>query len=134
MTVLPANLTRVPNLLFSQVTLSNLTRTNLSLFALQTQMATGKSVNKVSDDAVRAASILTLHDRLARSDQQQRNLNNAKSSLDLLENALRDASELGLQAKDIASSQLSFGSGPGERAAQATVIAQMLDSLYDISN
>ncbi|MCC6677059.1 MAG: hypothetical protein IT436_07940 [Phycisphaerales bacterium] len=134
MSILPANISRVPNLMFSQVSLSNLTRTNISLFGLQTQMVTGKAVNKMSDDAVRAASILVLHDRLERSGQQQRNLEHAASSLNMLENALRDAGELALQAKDIASSQLSFGVSAGERASQATVISEMLAGLYNISN
>lgn len=134
MTILPANISRVPNLMFSQASLSNLTRTNLSLFGLQTQMMTGRAVNKMSDDAVRAASILVLHDRLERSEQQQRNLEHAAGSLNLLENALRDAGELALQAKDIASSQISFGASAGERASQATVVSEMLAGLFNIAN
>lgn len=134
MTIIPANLSRVPNLLFSQTTLSNLTRTNLSMFGLQTQMSSGKAINRLSDDAVKSASILVLHDRLERSAQQRRNLEHAESSLNILENALRDAGDLALEAKDIASSQLSFGVSAGERASQATVISEMLASLYNISN
>lgn len=134
MTTIPASVSRISNLMFSQVSLSNLTRTNLSLFGLQTQMATGRAVNKMSDDAVRAASILVLHERLERSAQQQRNLEHAASSLNMLENALRDAGELALQAKDIASSQVSFGVSAGERASQATVIGEMLAGLFNIAN
>lgn len=134
MTILPANISRVPNLMFSQASLSNLTRTNLSMFGLQSQMVTGKAVNKMSDDAVRAASILVLHDRLDRSGQQQRNLEHAAGSLNLLENALRDAGDLALQAKDIASSQITFGVSAGERASQATVVSEMLAGLYNIAN
>lgn len=134
MSMTPANLSRVPNLLFSQVTLSNLTRTNLSMFGLQTQLATGKAVNKMSDDAVKAASIIVLHNRLERSAQQQRNLEHAESSLNILENSLRDASELALQARDIASTQLSFGTTAGERSSQATIIGELLAGLYNISN
>jgi len=62
MSTIPANVTRVPNILSSRLSLANLTRTNLDLFKLQTQLATGRAINRPSDDSVRATAIGLLDD------------------------------------------------------------------------
>lgn len=134
MTIYPASLARVPNLLLSNATLSTLTRTNLQLFQAQTQLATGRAINRGSEDAARAATIAVLDDRLEHAGQLQRNLSHASAALDVIDNALNDATELALQSKQIALTQVGFSSSASEREGQAIVIDEMMRSLAEIAN
>jgi flagellin-like hook-associated protein FlgL len=129
----PSHLGRVSTLMQSQQALSSITRTNLELLRVREQISTGLAVSRVSDDPVRAATVLTLDDQIERSAQRLRNLSHAGAALGALDTALGDANDLALEAKDIASRQLSFGASAGERAGQAVVVGQMLQSLFQIT-
>jgi len=134
MSSFPSNISRVPNLLTSRIALSNINRTNLSLFDLQAKLATGRAVNRPSDDPIRAATILTIDDRLELATQRLRNMDHATSALGQLDTALGEVSELLLEAKEIASSQTNVGASAEEREAQALVVQSLLDGLFEMSN
>ncbi|MCC6322815.1 MAG: hypothetical protein IT438_15430 [Phycisphaerales bacterium] len=134
MSSIPANLSRVPNLLSSQLLLSNITRSSIGLVGVQNQMATGLAVSRFSDDAISASAISLLQDRLARTDQRLSNLQNAQGSLDYLDSAIGSASELILQAKNIASDQVGVPNDATTRETQAVVIDGMIRSLLEIAN
>src|ERR1043165_4652722 len=134
MSSIPSNLSRVPTLLMAQVSAGQITRTNLALFQVQNQLATGRAITRFSDDAVKAAAISILSARLDRADQRKRNLDAADSSLSTLDQALGDASDLVLQAKAIASDQVGTGSTPEERHSQAQVVDSLIQTLFGISN
>ena len=134
MSAFPLNIARVPNLLTSQIALSNMTRTSVALFDIQTKLSTGRRVNRPSDDPVRAAAILTLDSRLERADQRLRNLSHATTSLNLLDSALAEVSNLILEAKSISSQQSNVGSSAAERTGQALVVQSLLDGLFETVN
>lgn len=134
MSSIPSNLGRVPDLLRSQLSLSTITRTNIEMFRLSSQLSTGKAILKPSDDSVRAATIAAIQTRIDRSGQVSKNLQVADSSLSTLDQALSEAGDLLLEAQSIASEQVSFGSSTGERASQAVVVQSILDGLYQIAN
>lgn len=125
---------RVSNLQVSRVALSNITRTNYDLFRAQTQLSTGRLVHRPSDDAVKAASITILDDRLDLAQQRLRNLDHGGAALESLDQALASVSDVILEAKGIVASQINFGTSATERRAQAAVISTMLETLYSISN
>lgn len=134
MTSLPANISRVPNTLAAQMFLANITRTNLGLLNVQTQFATGRSVNRVSDDAIKAAAISSLQDRLGTAQQRLNNLDIAGTIVDLLDVSVGDASSLVLEAKSIAMSQIGITSDAATRANQATVIDSMIAQVAELVN
>ncbi|VAX39210.1 hypothetical protein MNBD_PLANCTO03-803 [hydrothermal vent metagenome] len=134
MTSIPSNLGRVPDLLRSQLSLTNLTRTNLEMFRLSNQLATGRTINKPSDDAVKAVAIAAVQGRMERTQQLSRNLEVAGSSLATLDQAFAEASDLLLQAQSIASEQLNFGSSSEERKSQGVIIESIIQGLYQIAN
>ncbi len=134
MSTIPANISRAPNLLFSQLSLANINRTNVDLFRVQTKLATGLDINRPSDNPVRASTISILDDRLERAQQRLRNLDNAKTSLDLLDASLGEASNFVLEAKTIASTQVSTGTTSLERSQQAVVINSLITGLSHLSN
>src|SRR5438105_3304178 len=134
MSSIPSIFSRVPNLLQSQIALGSINRTQVALFQVQQQLATGKAITRFSDDAVKAAAISVLMGRLDRGEQFTRNLNHADSSLSTLDKALGDASDLVLEAKGIASAQVGIGSSASERAGQAQVVNSLLQTLLGIGN
>lgn len=134
MTSFPTSFGRTPNLIGSQISLSNINRTNAGLFQVGQQLTTGRALIKPSDDSIRAATIATLDSRLERSDQILKSLGYAGSSLDTLDLAVADASDLVNDALGIASSQIGSLSSREEREGQAIIIDSMLDSLLRISN
>jgi len=134
MTSLPANLTRVPNLLFSRLSLAQLNRTNLDLFRAQEQLATGQRVNRPSDDVVASATIAVLDDRLEQSAQRSRNLSHASAALATLDQAVGEATDIANEAHTIALSQLGSTSSAEERQSQAVVVNSLLQSLHAVSS
>lgn len=134
MSSIPSGIGRVPDLLRSQLALSNITRTNLALFRTSNQIATGKAIMRPSDDAVKSVAIAAVQSRLARDAQISGNLELASSSLATLDQALAEAGDLLLQAQSIASEQANFGASSGERASEAVVIESIIQGLYQIAN
>lgn len=134
MTVLPINIARVPNLLSQRLSLSNLGRTNLSLLDVQTQLSTGRQINRPSDDSVKASAISVLDDRLAAAQQRNRNLSHASSVLDTLDTAIGGITDLVRQAQTIASSQVGVQSDAQTRSQQAIVVDSLISSLLNAAN
>lgn len=134
MSSIPANLSRVPNLLSSQLLLASLTRTNSGLLNVQNQFATGNIINRFSDDSIGAVTVSALQERLARTEQRLRNLSNAQGTLDYLDSSIGDASELVLEAKNIASDQIGAQSDTTTRDNQAVVIDGMIRRLLQLAN
>lgn len=134
MSRIPAGFARVPSLLSNRQSVSTLQRTNLDLYRLNEKLATGKAVNRPSDDVVKASAILLLNQTLAERQQRVRNLNHADDALTLLDQALGEASDLVLSAKSLAAEQASFGTDSDERANQAIVVSSMIDQLLSLAN
>lgn len=134
MSSIPSNFGRAPNLLLAQGAMSTLGRTNMALHRTHVQLATGIAVSRFSDDAVKAAAISVLDDRVERAAQRQRNMSHADSSLNTLDQALADAGELIQEARAMASSQISTGTSAAERQAQAHIVESMIQSLFTLAN
>jgi flagellin-like hook-associated protein FlgL len=135
MAVRPVQLARVPNVLTSRQGLSNLNRTNLGLLDIQTQLSTGRAVNRTSDDPVRASAISVINRRLSLAEQRTRNLDHAATVIGALDTAI--SGDTGLQslvrsAQDIASAQID--SDATTRANQATVVDSIIRSIVSSAN
>jgi len=134
MTSFPAGIARVPNLLISDLSVRNATRTNIGLVGVQERLATGRAINRPSDDAVRASTISLLSERLERAGQVQRNLSHGQSALDEADQALGEANDLLLEAKQIALAQVGGTTTPEERAGQAEVIDSLIRGMSEVAN
>ena len=134
MSAIPSNLSRVPNMLSSQILLGSIQSTNQRLLNAQIQLATGRMVNRPSDNAVSASTIGVLDDILERREQRLRNLSHAEAVLNSTDGALGEASNILLEAKGIGLSQVGVGSDAQTRANQAQVIDAMLSEMVRIGN
>jgi len=126
--------TRTSTLLSSNRLLSSLNKTQSELLKRQIEISTGKRVNKPSDAPASTAAIQVIQLRLETRQQQDRNLQHALAVLNNTDQALSDASDIVLEAKSIALSQIGVGSTADTRANQATVIQAQIDGLIEIAN
>lgn len=131
---IPSNLSRVPNLLRSQLVLSSLSTTNLQLLKVQQQIATGKAVSRYSDDAIAASAISVLRQRRAEGSQTLKNLDNADNTLTYLDTSVADTLTLAQDAKTLASSQIGAQSDTVTRNNQAVVVDGMIRQLLQLAN
>lgn len=131
---IPAIYGRVPSLLASQSALRSLNHTNLDLLRTSEQLATGLRVGKGSDDPVAASLIGSLDAEIELSEQRDRNLSHGSAVLGSIDASLSELSNLVLEARSVASSQVGIGSDAGTRASQAEVIGQSLTQLFATMN
>ncbi len=134
MGVIPANLARVPNALASRIALSGIQKSNRDLLMLQVQLAAGKAFSRPSENAIGASTVSVLDDAIERREQRVRNLSQADATLNSLDGALGDVSDLLQEARGIGLSQIGVGSDEATRTNQASVIDSMLSSLISIAN
>jgi flagellar hook-associated protein 3 FlgL len=134
MNTIPTNLARQPNMLSSQILLSSITGTSQRLLNTQLQLATGRLINRPSDNAVGASTVSVLDDILERREQRLRNLNHAESVLNTADSALAEANDILMEAKSIGLGQIGAGSDAATRANQAQVIDSMLNEMVRIGN
>jgi len=134
MTVSPAGLARVSNIMRSNSSLAQIQRTSVSLLEVQNQLSTGRAINRGSDDPVRAAAIGALDTRLAQSTQRSRNISHASSVLGSLDSSMGEVTDLVRQASSVASSQIGITSDATTRAQQAVVIDSLIRQLQTVTN
>lgn len=134
MSSISTHVARVSGNLVSSLLLSNVNATNVELLKVQEQIATGRRVSRPSDDASVTATINALRRVLDQTGQQLTNLAQAQANLDTADQSLADVSELLLEAKTIASSQIGISSDSQTRANQAQIISAQITQLLEIAN
>ncbi len=134
MSSIPSNLARIPNTLVSQIMIGTLNRTSRDLLYNQIQLATGKRVNRASDDSVATSLITVLDDVIERREQRIRNFSHGEGMLNNMDAALGDANDSIIEARGIALSQIGFGADAQTRSNQAKVIDAMLNEMVSIAN
>lgn len=134
MSTIPPGLSRVPNSMTSRLAFTNITRANLGLLNVQEQLSSGFAVNRVSDDPVKASLIGALDDRLERNAQRKNNVAHAQSALGDLDNTLGEVNSIALDAKDIASTMVNSTYSSSDRAAQATIVDQLISGMLAQGN
>lgn len=134
MTTPSTNIGRVPTLLASRMMLGTISNVNRQLLNTQIQLATGKVLNRPSDDVIGSSLVTVLDDVIERRDQRLRNLSHAEAALNNVDASLGDVSDMLLEAQSIGASQIGALSDAETRAMHAEVINAMIDSLMNISN
>ncbi|MHC4809108.1 MAG: flagellin [Planctomycetota bacterium] len=134
MSAIPGNLVRVPTMLSSNFQLGAINRASVDLVKLQQQLASGDRISRPSDDVIGAGALSILEDRIEKRSQSMRNLEHARGALDTLDASIGDLSEILLEAKGLASSQIGAGSDAETRRSQAAIVDMMISELSNIGN
>jgi flagellin-like hook-associated protein FlgL len=134
MGAIPSYLGRVPTLLASQVNLRQVSGTNADLLRTQTQLTSLKRVNRPSDDPVASTLIDRLNRDIASTDQRERNLTHASSTLNTIDQVIGQLTDSVRDAKQVASSQVGVGSDTATRRQQASVIDATIQEVFAAMN
>ena len=134
MSQISSNVTRTTSLSVTDQLLSALRKTQGALATAERQIATGSAVERPSDAPDKIAAILLLESRFEARVQEEKNVNHGASMLDNVDSALSDISEILLEAKTIASSQIGIGSDETTRRNQAAIIDAQIQAMIDIAN
>jgi len=127
-------ISRVSSQMSADALLSRLSDTQRELYETQRQITTGNAFNRASDIPDRVSTIMFLERKIDERAQQNDNLLFAKNVLNTADQAMGDATDILLEARDIASSQVGVGSDTTTRATQAVVIDAQITALLDIAN
>lgn len=115
-------------------TIDVLQKRQSELSKLQSQMATGKRVQKASDDPVAATLSETARNRLARNEADLRSLDAARASLQQAESGLGESAELIQQVRDLLVASGNGSYGPNEREDIAKQLESLRERLIDVAN
>ncbi|MFT3685829.1 MAG: flagellin [Phycisphaerales bacterium] len=94
-------------------------------------------MTQASDDPIRASSILSINDRVQRSNLYRQNLTFAQGIMGILDSAggpLGSTNDLVLQAKNLASGQIGVNSDAGQRQVMAETVDSMIRTLFNNAN
>ena len=126
--------TRVPSsLLMSRITQDILNKQS-DIVTVQEQIASGKKINRPSDNPAQAAHIISIEQSTSQLSQYQRNASAAESRLGLEEASLTGVANSLMRIRELA---LSSNNGTIDNQGRAAINAEIrlkLDELYDLAN
>ncbi len=125
---------RVTNSMLLSNYLKNINNNLGSVGDMQQQMATGKRINKISDDPIGAISSMQIRTKLYKTEQYQKNVDKAISWLDETESSVLELNEVLKSAYETAVNQSTGTMDPKDKAAAAELIGQLRDHLMTIGN
>ena len=115
-------------------TVSLLARRQAELASQQEKIATGKRVQKPSDDPVAATLTETAQNRLSRTQADLRSLETSRSSLQQAESGLAESGELIQKVRDLLVSAGNATFGPSEREDIARQLEGLREQLIGVAN
>lgn len=115
-------------------TIDVLQKRQSELSKLQSQLATGKRVQKASDDPVSATLSETARNRLARTEADLRSLEASRASLQQAESGLAESGELIQQVRDLLVAAGNGTYGPNEREDIARQLEGLRERLIGVAN
>jgi flagellar hook-associated protein 3 FlgL len=125
---------RITNQIQQSNALQNIFRITEDLFAANQRVATGKRINKPSDDPLGIQDTLSLRSSIAQIQQFGRNINNNRLFLNTADTAL-DSVGLGItRARELAQGSLGSTSSAETRAMAALEIQSILDQAIQEAN
>ncbi|MGD2062147.1 MAG: flagellar hook-associated protein FlgL, partial [Nitrospirota bacterium] len=113
---------------------SQLARNGRRLATAQEQVATGRQVNRPSDDPAGAFRVLSLKQLTAANDQFERNLDSLEANLGVAENVLGQTQEVLYRTLELAIQAANASLDRSQRAVIATEVSQQLDEVKRLGN
>jgi flagellar hook-associated protein 3 FlgL len=113
---------------------SQLARNGRRLATAQEQVATGRQVNRPSDDPAGSFRVLGLRQLSAVNDQFTRNLDSLEANLGVAENVLGQTQEVLYRTLELAIQAANASLDRSQRAVIATEVSQQLDEVKRLAN
>ena len=134
MAIVPVQLARVSNLLRTNTSQGQITRTQQQLLRVQNELSTGKRINAPSDDPGDAAVVQQLHKTLEQREAYLTNLRHAKSQLGAADTAMGDLTALVQEAQTIASANVGSDVTADQRTAAAAIVGNLFNQALTLGN
>ena len=125
---------RVTQNLLTNVVLRNLNSNIQKLMETQSNLSSGKRLNKPSDDPVGTASSMRLRTRLSQTDQYLRNIISGETQLNINDAAFEDMSQMLMRAQELAIGQANTTADYRTRRAVAQEVEALINQFVDILN
>jgi len=125
---------RIASSSLTRLTVRDLASRREAIAAAQEQVASGKRINRPSDDPAAAARLVGIDASLTRLAQFERNAGSAESSLAMQETVLASVVDSVQRIRELTVQANNGTNGAGERDAIAQEIGTRLDGLYDLAN
>ena len=126
--------TRVTNRILINNSLTNIFRLSENMEKTQLRIATGKRINKLSDDPVRVSEILNFRSNILQNTQFIRNINQGKLLLNTADSALNDITLQLHRAREIAISQASGTATATTRGFNAIEVDNIISQILSSAN
>lgn len=128
------NVNRVTSKLMSERSLDHL-RTNLSkMNKLQTQLSSGKNINKPSDDPIGLNRLMALENLMKQDERYMKNVDSAKSELTTTDSVLSSVTDIVQRARELTIQASNQTNGPEELDAIKEEISQLQEQIFQVSN
>ncbi|MCF7802880.1 MAG: flagellar hook-associated protein FlgL [Candidatus Marinimicrobia bacterium] len=125
---------RITNSILYRAIKRNVQKSSENVYKYQEQIASGKRINRPSDDPLGAMKAQQLHTSLNKIDQFSRNHTYAKTWLNASEAALSQSSDLLVRLKEITLAQGSSNSNENTREIAAEEVRTLKDQLLSLAN
>lgn len=125
---------RVTSNMLNNQMLLNLNRNGVNLNNLQTQLTTGRKINKPSDDPVGITYSMRYRAELSSNDQYQKNVSSAQSWLEYTDTTVDQVGSILHRMKELTVQASSSTNPPSALNSIRTEIDQLKEQLIDIGN
>ena len=114
--------------------LSQLSKNQSSLLDLRMSAATGKRINKPSDDPSAIRPVLNARSQVQKSDRYLRTMGSASDRLDILDSHLGQIGDLMTRAQETTIAAGNGAMGPNDLTNLSDTIGYIKDELYSLAN
>lgn len=125
---------RVTQSMMNSQMMANLNANNARMVKYQDMLASGKKLNKPSDDPVGVGYAMRYDAQISRNDQYQRNVDDAKSQLDFLDSTLNQLNDVLQRARELAVRGATGSMAADDRISTAKEIKQLYDHCVTVGN
>ncbi len=125
---------RVTHQMITDTMLRSLTRNVSRLEQLQEQITSGRRVSRPSQDPITAAAVLKIDSSAAQAAQHVRNADDARSWLDITDQALHTIGQSLLRARELAIAAPNTTMSPEGRAAISKELTGLIDQVITTGN
>ena len=125
---------RISNNMLSNTVVFNMQRSLSRFLNLQTQMSSGKRINKPSDDPIGIQRDLGYRTELTKNEQYRGNISQAQSWMNSYDAILADLNDNVSTGKEIAVSMANGNYDAVARAGAATEVESLFDRLIQLAN
>jgi flagellar hook-associated protein 3 FlgL len=125
---------RITNNMLTGRVIYNMQRSLRQFFEMQTQMSTGKRINKSSDDPIGTQRDLQYREELSKNAQYRKNIDQAQSWMDLYDGTLGEMKNGMQTAKELAIEMSNGVLDADARNAAATEIESILERMMELGN